>query len=354
MTQYIIRRLLLIPVILIGVTLLIFGMLSLLGPGERASLYVREIPKNEHVMDSIIKRYGLDDPFLVQYYHWLTGTKDPDTGEVAGGILRGNFGYSRSGSTTVAELIKRRFPATVELVLFSIVPIVGIGVWLGIIAAVNHNKFIDQFARVFSILGYSFPSFVLGLLLLMLLYARNGWFPPGRISDVFNAVINSQGYNSYTNFITIDALLNGRFDIFIDALRHMVLPIITLSYIYWALFLRVMRSSMLEALNQDYITTARAKGVSNQNVINKHARPNALIPIATMAGMTIAGLLGGVTITETIFNFPGIGSAGASAAVQLDVITVLSFVLLTGIILLFSNLIVDIAYAFLDPRVRLS
>ena len=103
---------------------------------------------------------------------------------------------------------------------------------------------------------------------------------------------------------------------------------------------------MLEALNQDYITTARAKGVSNQNVINKHARPNALIPMATMAGMTIAGLLGGVTITETIFNFPGIGSAGASAAVQLDVITVLSFVLLTGIILLFSNLIVDIAYAF--------
>ena len=148
--------------------------------------------------------------------------------------------------------------------------------------------------------------------------------------------------------------MNGRFDIFLDALRHMLLPVITLSYIYWALFLRVMRSSMLEALNQDYITTARAKGVSNQNVINKHARPNALIPVVTMAGITIAGLLGGVTITETIFNFPGIGSAGASAAVQLDVITVLSFVLLSGVILLFSNLIVDIAYAFLDPRVRLS
>jgi peptide/nickel transport system permease protein len=234
------------------------------------------------------------------------------------------------------------------------VPVVGIGVWLGIIAAVNHNKFIDQVARIFSILGYSFPSFVLGLLLLMLLYARNGWFPPGRISDVYNAVIGSPGFNNYTSFITIDSLLNGRFDIFLDALRHMLLPIITLSYIYWALFLRVMRSSMLEALNQDYITTARAKGVSNQDVINKHARPNALIPVVTMAGMTVAGLLGGVTITETIFNFPGIGSAGASAAVQLDVITVLSFVLLSGVILLFSNLIVDIAYAFLDPRVRLS
>jgi len=354
MTQYIIRRLILIPVILIGVTLLIFGMLSILDPAERAALYVRSIPKNEHVMDSIIKRYGLEDPFFVQYYRWLTGTKDPDTGEKVGGILRGDFGYSRSGNTTVAELIKRRFPATVELVLFSIIPVVGIGVWLGVVAAVNHNKFIDQVARIFSILGYSFPSFVLGLLLLMLLYANNGWFPPGRISDTFNAVLLSPAFKNYTSFITIDSLLNGRFDIFLDALRHMLLPIITLSYIYWALFLRVMRSSMLEALNQDYITTARAKGVSNQDVINKHARPNALIPVVTMAGMTIAGLLGGVTITETIFNFPGIGSAGASAAVQLDVITVLSFVLLSGVILLFSNLIVDIAYAFLDPRVRLS
>jgi peptide/nickel transport system permease protein len=140
----------------------------------------------------------------------------------------------------------------------------------------------------------------------------------------------------------------------LDALRHMVLPIITLSYINWALFLRVMRSSMLESLNQDYVTTARAKGVREKDVINKHARPNALIPVVTMAGITIAGLLGGVTITETIFNYPGIGSAGASAAVQLDVITVLAFVLLTGLIMLVSNLIVDITYAFLDPRVRLS
>jgi peptide/nickel transport system permease protein len=354
MTQYIVRRLLLIPIILIGVTLLIFGMLSFLQPAERAALYVRDIPKNAHVMDSIIRRYGLNDPFLVQYWHWMTGKTDPDTGQIVGGVLRGEFGYSRSGNTTVAELIQLRFPATVELVIFSILPVVGIGIWLGIISAVNHNKLIDQVSRVFSILGYSFPSFVLGLLLLMLLYANNGWFPPGRISDVYNAVINSGSFTSYTRFITVDALLNGRFDIFLDALRHMFLPIITLSYIYWALFLRVMRSSMLEALNQDYITTARAKGVRNRDVINKHARPNALIPIVTMAGMTVAGLLGGVTITETIFNFPGIGSAGASAAVQLDVITVLAFILLSGVILLFSNLIVDIAYAFLDPRVRLS
>ncbi len=354
MSQYITRRLLLIPVILFGVTLLIFGMLSTLSPAERAALYVHDIPKNAQVMDSIIERYGLDDPFFVQYWHWLTGREDIDTGEITGGLIRGDFGYSRSGNTTVAALIERKFPATVELVLYSIIPLIGVGIYFGIIAAVNHNKFIDQFARVFSIFGYSFPSFVFGLLVLMLFYANNGWFPPGRISDWANMIINSPEFTSYTSFITIDALLNGRFDIFLDALRHMVLPIITLSYINWALFLRVMRSSMLEALNQDYVTTARAKGVREKDVINKHARPNALIPVVTMAGITIAGLLGGVTITETIFNYPGIGSAGASAAVQLDVITVLAFVLLTGLIMLVSNLIVDITYAFLDPRVRLS
>ncbi|MBP6086726.1 MAG: ABC transporter permease [Pelolinea sp.] len=329
-------------------------MLSFLEPAERAALYIRDIPKNAQQMESVIRRYGLDDPFLVQYWRWMTGVKDLDTGEKTGGILRGDFGYSRSGNAPVAELIKRRFPATVELVIYSLIPVIGVGIWLGIISAVHHNKFIDQVTRVFSIIGYSFPSFVLGLLLLMLFYANNGWFPPGRISDAYNMVINSPQFTNYTNFITLDALLNGRFDIFLDALRHMVLPIITLSYIYWALFLRVMRSSMLEAINQDYITTARAKGVRNKDVINKHARPNALIPVVTIAGLTIAGLLGGATITETIFNYPGIGSASANAAVQIDVITVLAFVLLTGVILLFSNLIVDIAYAFLDPRVRLS
>ena len=354
MAQYILRRLLLIPVILFGVTILIFGMLSMLDPAERAALYVHEIPKNTKVMDSIIKRYGLEDPFFKQYWRWLAGNPDPDTGEIEGGILRGDFGYSRVGNTTVAVVIKRRFPATVELVIYSIIPIIGIGIWLGIVSAVNHNNIIDQAARVFSILGWSFPSFVLGLLLLMTFYARNGWFPPGRISDWANRIISSPEFSNYTSFYTVDALLNGRFDIFLDALRHLVLPIITLSYIYWAMFLRVMRSSMLEELNQDYIVTARAKGVKNRDVIYKHARPNALIPVVTMAGITVSGLLAGATITETIFNYPGIGSAGASAAVQLDVITVLAFVLLTGLLALVSNLIVDITYAFLDPRVRLS
>ncbi len=354
MTQYIIRRLLLLPVILIGVTMLIFLMLSQLSPAERAALYVRDIPKNERVMDGIIKRYGLNDPIPVQYWHWLVGKEDPESGTTVGGILRGDFGYSRTGNQMVIDLIKRRFPATLELTLYSIIPIIGIGVWLGIQAAVNHNKPIDQFARIFSIVGYSFPTFVFGLLVLMFLYVQLGWFPPGRTSDWATAVISLPSFHHYTSLLTIDALLNGRFDVFLDALRHMVLPILTLSYVNWASFLRVTRSSMLETLRQDYVITARAKGLKEDSVINKHARPNALIPVATLGGIMVAQLLGGVVITETIFEFPGIGSAAGQAAATLDVVTVLAFTLMTSAILVSANLIVDVMYAFLDPRVRLA
>jgi peptide/nickel transport system permease protein len=353
MTQYIIRRLLVLPVILIGVTILIFGMLQFLSPEQRSALYVRDIPKNASMMDSIIRRYGLKDPVYVQYWHWLVGREDKESGEVVGGILRGEFGYSRSAATPVIDVIKRRFPATIELALWAIIPILAVGIWLGIIAAVNHNKLIDQVARVFSIVGYSFPTFVFGLLMLMYFYANLRLFPVGRISDWANAVISSSGFVHYTNLITVDSIINGRMDIFLDALRHLVLPVITLSYVSWALFLRITRSSMLETLRQEYITTARAKGLEERVVVNKHALPNALIPVVTMGGLQVASLLGGVVFTETIFNFPGIGSAAAQAAATLDVITVLAFTLLTASILILANLVVDVLYAVLDPRVRL-
>ncbi len=353
MTAYIVRRLLLLPITVFGVTVLIFAMLQLLTPVERSALYIRDIPHTEGALDAVIRRYGLADPFPVQYWRWLVGRADPVSGQTVGGILRGNFGYSRTGNQTVIELLLHRLPATIELALWSIVPIISVGIWMGIQAAVNHNKPIDQGARVFSIIGYSFPSFVFGLLVLLFFYARLKWFPPGRLSDWANQVVLSADFIRYTQLNTVDALLNLRFDIFLDSLRHMVLPIITLSYISWALLLKITRSSMLEALRQDYVTTARAKGLHERDVINKHARPNALIPVATVSGLTIVGLLNGVVITETIFNYPGIGSAVATAAASLDVLTVLGFVLFNATLLISANLVVDVMYAFLDPRVRL-
>ncbi len=353
MVNYIIRRLLIMPITIVGVTVLIFGMLQFLSPEERSALYVREIPHNDQAMDAIIRRYGLDQPIPVQYWTWLVGRRDPFTGETVGGILRGDFGYSRSSSQPVIDLVKRRFPATLELSLWAVFPIIGVGVWLGVIAAVNHNKLIDQLARVFAIVGTSFPTFVFGLLMLMIFYANLRWLPPGRISDWASAVIQGPNFTSYTNLITIDSLLNLRLDIFIDALKHMVLPVITLSYISWAALLRVTRSSMLETLRQDYVVTARAKAVPQRDVINQHARPNAMIPVATLGGFTVIGLLSGVIITESVFAYPGMGRAAADAAVQLDVVTVLAFALVNSALLILSFLVVDVMYAFLDPRIRL-
>jgi peptide/nickel transport system permease protein len=348
--SYIVRRILIMPVTLFGMTVIIFLMLQLLGPEARSALYVRDIPKNAAVMEGIIKKYGLNDPIYVQYWHWLWGRVDPESGEkLGGGILRGDFGFSRSASRPVIEIIELRFPATLELTIYSIIPIVLIGIWIGVLAAVHHNQWIDQAARVFSIVGYSFPVFVFGILMLMVFYANLGWFPAGRISDW----VGQTSYHQYTHLVTLDALLNLRFDIFFDALRHLILPVITLSYTSWAAFLRITRSSMLETLRQEYVTTARAKGLSESDVINKHARPNALIPVVTYSGLTVGVLLGGVVITETIFNFPGMGSAAAEAAGRYDVVTVLAFTMITGVVIILANLVVDVLYAILDPRVRL-
>lgn len=354
MSTYIIRRLLLVPVLLFGVTLIIFGVLQFLGPVERSALYVRDFPKNEKQIEGIIKLYGLDQPVYVQYWRWLVGVINPATGERQGGVLFGDFGYSRTASEPVINIIKERFPNTLDLALWAVVPMLSVGIWLGVKAAVHQNGVIDQGARIFSIIGTSFPTFVFGLLVLMLFYANLGWFPPGKMSDWVSIVIRSGNFHQYTHLLTIDALLNLRLDVFWDAMRHMILPILTLSYITWATFVRVTRSSMLETLRMDYVTTARAKGLKESDVINKHARPNAMISVTTLAGFSIVGLLGGVVITETVFNYPGIGKAAADAAAQLDVVTVLGFAIFDGLILILANLVVDVLYGFIDPRVRLA
>ncbi len=354
MLTYIIRRLLLVPLLLFGVTVIIFGMLQFLGPVERSALYVKDFPKNEKQIQGTIRKYGLDKPFYYQYWRWLVGHQDPVTGNREGGILFGDFGYSRTASQPVIDIIKTRFPNTLDLALWAVFPMLSVGIWLGVQAAVHQNGIIDQAARIFSIVGTSFPTFVFGLLVLILFYANLQWFSPGKMSDWVSQLIFSGEFTQYTKLLTIDALLNGRIDVFWDAMRHMILPILTLSYINWATFVRVTRSSMLETLRMDYVTTARAKGIKEKDVINKHARPNAMISITTLAGISIVGLLGGVVITETVFNYPGIGKAAADAAANLDVVTVLGFAVFNGLILIVANLVVDILYGLIDPRVRLS
>jgi len=328
-------------------------MLSMLTPYERASLYVSDIPKRQGALEGIIEKYGLDDPIPVQYWHWMVGRKDEATGEIKGGVLRGDLGWSKVGKSSVSEVIGRRLPATAELALWSAIPLIGLSVWMGVIAAVNHNKLTDQILRVFAITGWSIPTFVFGLLVLMLFYARLGWFPPDRLSEWAQRIVTSGDFTRYTQLHTVDAVLNLRFDIFVDALRHLVLPVLTLSVVSWAFMLRVTRSSMLDVLRQDYMTTARAKGLAERTVIRRHAVPNALIPVITVGGLTLIGLFNGVVITETVFNFPGMGKFLADAALTLDVVSVLGVTLFSSFILVFGNLVVDVLYGVVDPRIRL-
>jgi peptide/nickel transport system permease protein len=353
MLNYISRRLLILPVILVGVTMLVFVMLSMLTPYERASLYVSDIPKRQGAIEGIIEKYGLDDPIPVQYWYWMVGKVDEDTGEVTGGILRGDMGFSKVGKSSVAEVIQRRLPATAELALWAAIPLIGLAVWMGIQAAVHHNKLIDQILRVFAIIGWSLPTFVLGLILLMIFYAQLDWFPPERLSGWASQAVQGDEFTRFTQMNTLDSLLNLRFDIFLDSMRHLILPVITLSVISWAFLLRVTRSSMLDVLRQDYMTTARAKGLGERTVIRGHAVPNALIPVITVGGLTLIGLFNGVVITETVFNYPGLGSFMAEAATALDVVSVLGMTLFSSFILVFGNLVVDVLYGVVDPRIRL-
>lgn len=341
MISYVIRRLLILPIVLFGVTLLIFAMTQLLTPYERASLFVSDVPKRPGALDELVEKYGLDAPVHEQYFRWL------------GKVLRGDLGFSQRGKRPVVEAMLHFLPATLELTLWSAIPLVWIGLQLGVLSALHHNSFIDHVSRVFSIVGWSFPTFVFGLLVLMIFYAKLDWFPAGRLSDWASQVVMSAGFNQYTGMNTIDALLNLRLDIFWDALRHLILPVITLSYVQWALLMRVTRSSMLEQLHADYATTARAKGLKEGIVVNKHIKPNALIPVATVGGLLLIGLIHGVVITETVFNYRGMGWFVADSALHLDVISVLGFTIFFGVLLVFGNLIVDVMYAYLDPRVRL-
>ncbi len=353
MWRFIVRRLLFLPVLLFGVSALIFAMLQLLTPYERASLYVSDIPKKEGALDALVEKYGLNDPLPVQYWRWLVGQTDPETGQMVGGVLRGDLGFAKTGKQPVTSLIAQHFPATVELALWSILPMIWIGVYLGVLAAINQNKWFDQLIRVISIVGYSIPIFVFGLMVLMIFYAQLDWFPAGRLSDWATAAIQVPGFYRYTGLHTVDSLLNFRFDIFVDALRHLVLPCITLAYLNAALVLRITRTSMLEVLRQDYVNTARAKGLAERVVIDQHARPNAMIPVATIGGLLLLSFLNGAVITETVFNYRGIGWYFTEAALALDVVAVLGLVLFYAVILVLGNLVVDIMYAWLDPRVRL-
>jgi peptide/nickel transport system permease protein len=339
--EFVIRRVILMIPTLVGVILLIFAVTQMFTPQQRATLYITNEKQMKNI-DGIIRQYHLDESILVQFGGWFSQ------------LLQGNLGFSKSGGGPVLEVMVRKLPATFELVIFSIPITILLGVYLGVQSAVNRDKPVDHVTRTVSIIGWSLPSFWLGIMLIAIFFSGLGWFPPERTgTDVFNYITLSGKWQHYTGLLTIDGLLNGQLWISLDVLKHMILPTITLVTIQIALIVRVMRSSMLESLGKGYVTAARAKGLSNSEVINRHARRNALIPTMTVAGLLTAGVITGVTITETVFNIDGVGRWAAQAAMAVDIPAVLGFALFTGIVYVFANLIVDLLYAYVDPRIRL-
>jgi ABC-type dipeptide/oligopeptide/nickel transport system permease component len=327
--------------VLFGVTAFIFGITMLFSPIERASLYIRNARQMSDI-PAIIETYGLDRPFWMQYGTWINQ------------VFHGNLGWSRVVGMPVWDAIWSFLPATLELAIFATPLIIFMGIFLGTTAAAHKDRPVDHATRVAAIAGWSLPTFWLGLVLLMIFYSYfTGLLPPERLSVDMDLVVRSADFIRYTHINTIDAILNLNGPVLLDALRHLVLPVTTLSVVNVAFIMRLMRSSMLESLGKGYVLTARAKGLAERVVVNKHARRNALIPVITVSGYVFAGLANGVVITETIFAFKGIGWWAAQAAIRLDIASVLGFALFNAFLFVIVNLVVDVLYTRVDPRVRL-
>lgn len=341
MTRYILRRILLLPLVVLGVTFLLFLLTQRLSPEMRASLYIKD-PRQMGAMEEVIVKYGLRDNVFKQYGRWL------------GSALQGDLGYSHSANMPVSTAIKEYLPATVQLAFATIVLVLFFGIWFGTMSAVKKDKWQDMMARLISVGGFSLPIFVLGLLLLMLFYGKLGWFPPGGYSVMTDVTIHGPNFHQYTGLLLVDALLNGNLRVFFDVLRHLFLPAFTLCIGSFALMVRVMRSSMLEELGKDYVRTARAKGLPERAVVYRHAGKNAVIPVITLASIQFIRLLGGTVIVETIFDYPGIGRFGVTAAQQLDIAGIMGFSLMVAVLFVLGNLLSDILYTAVDPRIKLS
>jgi len=342
MIAYIMRRLLLLPVVVFGCIIVIFLLMHLLSPYERIALYISSPAELQAMdLDILVERYGLNQPAYKEFARWVMQ------------LAHGELGWSESASRPVVKAFARFLPVSAELGMWSMLPIVLGGILLGSLSAVRHNRPIDHLIRLFAVTGWSIPPFAAGLFGLFLFYGLLVWFPPGRIGFDAAMIVASARFNNYTGILTLDAVLNWNWFVFASAIRHLILPVLTLSYVSWAMLLRVTRASMLEELKQDYVTTARGKGLREPLVIYKHALRNALIPSVTIAGMTVAILFGGLVVTETVFDLHGLGRWAAEAARTFDIPALVGYLLFNGSIIVIVNLVVDVLYACIDPRVRL-
>ena len=334
MSRYILRRLIQLIPVLLGISLLVFAFLHLI-PGDPAVTMLGDRATPE-ALEKLRERMGLNQPLPLQYLSFL------------GSLLNFDLGTSIFTGVPILDEIKLRWPATFELSVIAMLIALAVGIPAGVIAAVKKNSWIDNLTMSGSLLGVSMPVYWLGLLLVYLFAVNLQWLPPsGRIG------INvGYSFEPITGFFIFDAIVQGNFSALGDILAHLALPAITLSTIPLAIIARITRSAMLEVLSQDYIRTARSKGLKEMIVINKHALKNAMLPVVTIIGLEVGTLLGGAMLTETIFSWPGSGSWIYGGILQRDYPIVQGGVVFVAFIFVLVNLLVDISYAFLDPRIQ--
>jgi peptide/nickel transport system permease protein len=335
MQRFIARRLILLIPLLIGVTLVAF-IISRAVPSDPVNAALgQNAVSDEELVAAFRKKWGLDKPPHMQYLTYVYF------------LLQGDMGTSISTHRPVIDDLRRFLPATVELATAAIILAVLIGVPFGVISAMRRNSLLDQTSRVISLVGVSAPVFWLALVGLFIFYGELGWLPgPGRLS------IGTEPPPQVTGLYTVDSLLAGDLTLFWDALSHLILPAIVLAAFSMGLITRITRSSMLETVGQDYVRTARSKGLKESSIIYRHTFRNALIPTITVLGLSYGNLLTGAVLTEKIFAWPGIGQYAFQAAVSLDFPAIMGVTMLIAFVFIFVNLLVDVSYVFLDPRLR--
>jgi peptide/nickel transport system permease protein len=323
--RYVIKRLLLVFPTLIGVSVLIFMLVRLM-PGDPVSMYVGAEQASEQQIAIVKRDLGLDKPLPVQYLYYVRK------------LVQGDMGHSFGSKMPVRELIFERLPATAELGFTALVIALAIAIPIGVISAVRPYSWLDNVTMTGALMGISLPTFWVGLLLILLFALQLGVTPAsGRGTPLTEALAG---------------LFAGNTAAFMSMFTHLILPAVTLSTALMGLVTRLIRSSMLEVLHADYVRTARAKGLAERKVVFRHALRNALIPVVTVVGLQVGGLLSGSVITETVFAWPGVGRLVINAVLQRDYPVVQGVTLVFTVVFILVNLVVDLGYAFIDPRIR--
>jgi len=334
MLRFVVRRLLLLVPILIGLSLIVFFWIRAL-PGTPATSLLGERATPESIA-AINKQLGLDKPVYVQYFDYLRS------------VVRLEFGDSVTSRRPVTEEFRERFPATIELALAAMFFSVVFGIPLGFLAAKRYGGLFDHFSLFASLLGISIPIFVLAIILKYIFAVRLGWLPTvGRVSVLIEL-------EHPTNFYILDSIITGNWAAFWDAIRHLILPAIALGTIPLAIITRITRAAVLDVQNEDYVRTARAKGVSPRTVDQRHILRNAMLPIVTIIGLQTGLLLSGVVLTETVFAWPGIGTWLVGAIEARDYAVLQGGILFIAFVFVLVNPVVDVSYGFRNPRIRLS